>query len=151
MQVVVNFFIKVIGAETSFLLAIVIAAYGIYGKFGASSVYGAPWAKELLSLSTGLMNGVGKFYTELEGLKAEFTKLSEKKNLELEQSANLLRDGNLLEPLFIMGEIPAECFNRTFHAGNIGMTAIDAVHSYVELSLTLPKPKDAIGQYFFAR
>ena len=37
MQVVVNFFIKVIGAETTFLLAIVIAAYGIYGKFGASS------------------------------------------------------------------------------------------------------------------
>lgn len=100
------------------------------------------------------MNGVGKFYTEeLEGLKAEFaefTKESEKKSLELEQSANLLRDGNILEPLFVMGEILAEFFNRTVHAGNIGMTAIDAVHSYVELSLTLPKPKDAIGQYFFA-
>ena len=40
---------------------------------------------------------------------------------------------------------PTDYFNRTVHSGNIGVVAIDAVSSFVESSLTLPKLNDSLG------
>jgi hypothetical protein len=38
----------------------------------------------------------------------------------------------------VFGETPDEFYNRTIHAGNIGILSVDAVSNYVEMQLRLP-------------
>ena len=151
-NVVMKLFVKLVGAEFALVLAAAVALYAGYQAFDAGSVAGAPWASDLLNLASGLMKEAGSFYTEaLQGLQDEYTDFlgqAKEQDEALQTAANLLKDTSILSPFVIFGESPDDFFNRTCHAGNIGIVAIDAIHNYVDIALTLPKLDTTVGDTF---
>jgi hypothetical protein len=147
-------FIKVAGVKVAFLVAIIAIAYGISAKFGdelgANLSQQMPFAKDLLQVGQGLSKAI------TETLKSDMTKIQEEMSdlsgqakaldAQLAVANKLLDDDNKFAPFIIFGEPPEDYFNRTIHAGNIGMIGIDAVGNYVERSLSLPTLSDTIGE-----
>ncbi|OZB40381.1 MAG: hypothetical protein B7X50_08605 [Alishewanella sp. 34-51-39] len=84
----------------------------------------------------------------------EFSLIADQKWAELEEVKNLLGKENLLdpfefigkEPRVIFGESPDQFYNRTIHSGNIGVLALDANSSFIDISLTLPKLPQTFGE-----
>jgi len=149
--VAVKYFVKAVGNEIAFLAAIVAAAYGIYQAYAVKSLAGAPWAKELLSLANGLTSSITDAIRDtITGLKEEADafglKVTEEYKLIEDASSKLLSDTNRLSSFVIFGEKPADYFARTIHSGNIGIKSIEAVTSYVQIALTLPKLSDSLGE-----
>jgi len=144
-------FVKAVGIEAAFVVAIIAAAYGIYNEGGSSgAVAGAPTAAQLIQLSSGLISGINaELKADTEDLlrdSKEFQK-TKAEQIKLLETAQELLDGNhRLDPLVIFGESPQDFYNRTVHSGNIGVVGIDAISSYVDAALTLPKLQDTLGE-----
>lgn len=151
-KLVFKLFVKMVGAEFAMALAVLAAIYGMYGTMGASGVNNAPWASELLQASTGLSSAIQSSYSDaLLGIKdeTEAFNLYAKEQADLLDKANKLLEGNtLLNPFVIFGETPTDYYNRTVHSGNIGLIGIEAVSSYVDIALTLPKLSNTLGEDF---
>lgn len=143
-------FVKAVGVKFAFIAALVVALYTGYISFQAGSFTGAPFAQELLSLSTGLSkaasNQVQDDFNELQKEYAEFENLLETEKEKLEKAKDELGYNNYLTPEIIFGETPSEFYQRTVHSGNIGVLAIDAISNYVDVALTLPKLQESLGE-----
>lgn len=146
----IKLFVQEVGLETAFIIAIIAAAAGYYQYItsDAGSIAGAPWAKELLDLSSSLAKGINASVKEsIADLMGEYDelKLLASENEKLLDNANkLLESNNLLSPMVIFGETPSEYYDRTVHSGNIGVIGLDAIRSYVDASLRLPKLSDTL-------
>jgi hypothetical protein len=143
-------FVKAVGMDLAFLIAIVAAVAGGVQAIRAGSIQGAPWAKELLSLASGLSKAIGaELKTAYQDLLQEFSDLQNlmKEQTQLLEDANkLLENRNVLSPFVIFGEAPNDYYNRTVHSGNIGVLSISAISSYVDIALRLPKLTDTLGE-----
>lgn len=143
-------FVKVVGTDLAFLIAVVAAAYGLYEAVDAGSIAGAPWASELLQLSNGLTKAITSTIADaMSGLKEaydSFNAFREEASAALDKANDLLETNNHLSPFVIFGESPNDFYNRTVHAGNTGTNAIQAISSYVDMALTLPKLNDTLGE-----
>ncbi len=148
-RLALKLFVKMLGPEFAIVAALVLAVWAGYASLDAGSVQGAPWAKELLQLSSGLVSQVQSYYTEaLKGLAEEGTQFglyADARMKELEEANKLLENSTLLSPFVIFGESPDDYFNRTVHSGNIGVAGIDAISNYVKVSLELPKLSQTIS------
>ena len=146
----IKLFIKAVGAKVAFLVAIVAAVSGVVLTVEAGSIAGAPWAKELLQLSSNLAKGVSGYYSDkIQGIQKDLVELgtyAEEKFKEIEERNKLLESSSVLSPFVIFGESPDEFFNRTVHSGNIGIRGIEAVSNYVGMALTLPKLSESLGE-----
>ena len=147
---VFKLFVKAVGIEVAFIIAIVAAAYGMTQALEAGSIAGAPWAQELLQISTGLSKAIGENLKDMFGdLLGEFQTLDllkDEATKKLEAANDLLNTKNYLSPFVIFGESPDDFYNRTVHSGNIGMNGISAISSYVDIALRLPKLDETIGE-----
>lgn len=142
-KVVSKLFVKLLGAEAALIFAVIVAAYGMYTQYGmAGGVKGAPWAEQLLPLSNSLMSEAEASYTkDLELLKEEsdqFNLFAKAKTDELTKIQEELEGSRILSPFVLFGEEPQEYYNRTIHAGNIGINSIAAISNYCDISLKLP-------------
>lgn len=139
-----------VGVEFAFLVAIAAALAGSYKAYQAGSIAGAPTAQKLLTLSSNLVSGVNaSLKSAMIGLQNEleaFNTLAKEKSSLLEEANKLLEPSNVLSSLVIFGESPDDFYNRTVHAGNIGVVGIDSISSYVDIALTLPKLDETIGR-----
>ena len=140
--------VEAIGIESASILAVIAMAVAIYQGVSAGSLKGAPWATELLQLSSGLSNGIK---LEIKGLYGELLEEYQSFNLfkdtatkELEAANKLLEHTNYLSPFVIFGEKPEDYYNRTCHSGNIGVLGIGAISRYVDIALTLPRLDETI-------
>lgn len=142
--------VKVIGMEAAFILAIVAAVTAAKMTFTAGSLSGAPWAADLLRLSTGLTKGIKDLLAEdFRQLSIEYTELGlikSESEKQLEEANKLLESSVALNPFVIFGESPNDYYNRTVHAGNVGILGFNAIESYVDIALTLPKLEDTLGE-----
>ena len=145
----VQLFVKIVGVEAAFVVAIIAAAAGYYMGTKAGGLTGTPWAKDLLKLSTSISAGVQTklqdMFSDLLGEAADFNEYVKEQTKLLEDANKLLETNNFLSPFVIFGESPTDYYNRTVHSGNIGIVAIDAVSSFVDARLTLPKLNDSLG------
>jgi hypothetical protein len=156
--------VDLIGFEAAFLVAVVLSAFSFTADRGllGSQVKGAPWAEELLRVSTGLSRAIeiktASAFRKYEKDLAEFLLLQEEKTEELEAAQALLEFESLIDPFefvgmapfSIYGETPQEYFNRTVHSGNIGVEALNAISGYVDTALTLPRTNETVGDSFYA-
>lgn len=143
-NMVAQLFVKLLGPEFALLFAVVLAAYGMMSSYGsAEGVAGAPWAKDLLSLSNSIITKTGESYTKaLSGLQEEsdqFNIFAQNKMDELKKIQDELEGSRLISPFLLFGEAPTDYFNRTVHSGNIGIAGIDAISNYCDIALALPK------------
>lgn len=142
-------FVKLVGPEVAMLFSILAVCYVVYsGLTSTGGVPGAPWAKELLQVSAGLIDAVNTSITDaLADIQKEFTELvtSYKEKSEfLENTNKLLETNTFLQPFMFFGETPDDYYNRTCHAGNIGVLGVSAISNYVDYSLTLPSISDTL-------
>lgn len=148
-QLVFKLFVKAVGAEAAFIIAIAALAAGAVQAFNAGSVAGAPWASELLALSNGLTQAIGAQlkadYADLLQEGTDFNLFKEAQTKLLDDANALLQNNTHVNPFVIFGETPQEFYNRTVHSGNIGVIGVNAISSYVDTVLTLPKLRDSIG------
>lgn len=144
----VKLFVRAVGPEFAFLVAIVAAVTGTYMAIDSGSVAGAPWATELLQVSSGLTKGINLELQREFGKLAEeadaFSEFAETETARLKEAQDLLSSNNWLSPLIIFGENPNDFYNRTVHSGNIGVRGLDAVTQYVDIALTLPTLSDTL-------
>jgi hypothetical protein len=108
---------------------------------------GVPTAADMLMLSSGISNAVleSKMYDLLDQ-QNELQTWMDDQTKSLETANDLLDKQTILSPFVIFGEKPEEFYNRTVHYGNIGTLGINAISSYVDIALTLPKVNDTLGE-----
>jgi len=149
--------VKEMGLENALLLAAVTTLVSLYAGQGFSSTPGAPWASDLLRVSTGLAKAISAQVSDLigeyQGKQQAFNLMAEQQWEELEEVRKLLDVAGLVDPftfvgnrpLTILGESPESFYNRTVHAGNIGPLAFDAIEFHVDNALKLPTINDTLG------
>jgi hypothetical protein len=143
-------FIKVVGVKLAFIVAIIGMAYGMTAqmgdKLGMELSKEMPFAGDLLKVSTGLGKAVkSEVAGDMAGMQKELADMQtdlkalgvQIKTVEDEMAEN----STYAAYIPLTAEEPEDFFNRTIHAGNIGMIGIDAVSNYVERSLMLPLPQ----------
>lgn len=146
LEKVFDFLVKVLGQDVATILAIIALVYVGY-QVGVNGVNGAPFASDLLMLSNGLNMAVLKDkFSDLMTEYDQFREFTESQNELLEKANELLENSTVLSPFVIFGEKPEEFYNRTIHFGNIGTLGINAISSYVDIALTLPKLNDTLGE-----
>lgn len=142
-------FVKIVGVRAAFVVAIIAAVMGFTQILQSGGLNGAPWAQELLQLASGLLNtGAAAIQGDLIGLQAEyeeFSKFVEEQIKTLETAQALLAQDVRLSPFVIFGEKPDDFYNRTVHSGNIGVVGIEAISTFVESRLALPKLHETLG------
>ena len=149
MQEIIKIFVKAVGLENAFFLAILSMAVmaGLGAMNGGFSKM--PWGETLLKISNGLMTGVNKAFTtatmDLQEEYEQFGLYVQEQNDILKEQMDLLKGNNLLNPFIVFGESPNDFYNRTVHSGNIGVIGISAVKHYVPNALTLPKLNETLG------
>lgn len=140
-------FVKAFGPEVAQALAIVAVIYGGYRVY-EGGVAALPTAAKLLAFSTGLEAAVIRAkMTDLLGDADQLKLFIEEQTKLLDTAKELLEQQTLLQPFVIFGEKPEDFYNRTVHFGNIGTLGINAVNSYVDIALTLPKVNDTLGEF----
>jgi hypothetical protein len=151
-SVAFQLFVKAVGIEAAFWIAVIAAVAGVAMKFGSEALAGAPWAKDLLQIATGLTSGIQSNMADLmNGLAAEykeFDALREEQIKLLETAQDLLDNKSMLSPFVIFGEKPEDFYNRTVHSGNIGVVGISAISTYVDQALKLPELNDSFGDSY---
>lgn len=142
-------FVKAVGVEVAIVAAVIAAAFGMFQVLMNGSIAGAPWAMELLQLSSGLANGsqavLQDSMQDLLGEANQFSIFMEEQTRLLDKAKDLLDGNTMLSPFVIFGESPNDFYNRTVHSGNIGVLGIEAITSYVDIALTLPKLNETLG------
>jgi hypothetical protein len=141
-------FAKAVGVEIAIAVAVIAAAMGMYEAVDAGGVAGSPWAMKLLQVSSGLSTAVQAEVKDMYGDLLEeyqsFNIFKDESTKALEAANKLLEHNNWLSPFVIFGEKPDDYYNRTIHAGNVGVLGIGAISSYVDTALTLPKLDESI-------
>ena len=137
-------FVKILGPEFAMALAVVAAIYGMYSvNTSMAGSLESMTAKNLLSVANNMISEVGSGYQkEMELLRKEydqFNLFAQNKMDELEKIQEELEGSRLLSPFTLFGESPDAYFNRTVHAGNIGVLGISAIENYCSMALRLPE------------
>jgi hypothetical protein len=142
--------VELIGVELAFLVAVVLAVYGMSKGFNAVGVEKAT-ADNLLNASTGLTSAIDadiqKGVAELIDEQGEFQLFAEAKNTELEEANALLDNNTVINPYEFVGreptvypnEAPTDFYNRTTHIGNPGVLSLQIIENFVDISIKLPQ------------
>ena len=143
-------FVKLVGPKWGMVIAVVAAVYSL-GSQGSTTVFGTeglPWASQMLSVSTGLMNAVtADLKEEMIGLykeQQEFNLFAQDQYKELEDMNKILNHNNWMAPFIALGEKPQDYYYRTCHIGNPGAVCIDMIHNYADYALRKPSFSDSL-------
>ena len=146
-SVLLRMFVKAVGAKVAFVAAVVAAIAGSSYAFEAG-IQGSPIATQLVGIASGLSQQVAREIAadmeDLVGQQSDFQKFVEQQTKVLETTQDLLSNSARLAPLIIFGEKPTDFYQRTVHSGNIGTIGMDAISSFVDVALTLPKLSDTL-------
>lgn len=153
MAYIIKLFVKAVGIKIAIIVAIIAALYGAYQAFDAGSIAGAPWASELLQLSTGITSGIQEnVQNSMELLQKEaesFKTFVTHEEQRLKDAQALLNGSIRVDPIIIFGETAHDFYQRTVHSGNIGPIGNDAISSYCDVQLTLPTLTQTLGENFY--
>ena len=144
-------FVKAVGLEAAFVVAVIAALAGIASSngFGLGGIAGMPTAEQLLAFSTGLSKAINASIqvnmADLLGEATQFEAWVKEQTKVLDTAKELLETTSILSPFVIMGENPQDFYNRTIRSGNIGVVGLSGISLYVEQALKLPELQDTLG------
>lgn len=146
----IKLFVKAVGTKIALIVAIVAVIYGFGSSIQSGSIEGAPWASELMDLSSSIVRQlnvqVQDDFNALMQEQEDFNLLVSKEEAKLKKAEDLLNNDLRVSPLIIFGETAQEYYQRTVHSGNIGPIGLDAISSYVDVALTLPTLTESLGE-----
>lgn len=140
-----KFVAKMLGIQFALILAaalaVVAAYYGVSGGIEQKA-----WAENLLTASNSLVKStIRQGVDALQDEYSDFLLDKKEKTEALEKAQGLLEQQTVLSPFVIFGESPDAYFNRTVHAGNIGVLGISAIENYCSIALRLPELEQTIN------
>lgn len=143
--------VKEIGLEAAMVLAIIAAAYGMAKLQGIGTSINAMMAENLLMTSSGLFLGtrevLSDMFSDLQNEFQAFLDYRDEALKEMEKAQELLKNDYSLQPFVLLGEKPQDFYDRTIHAGNIGILGVQYVETFVEQSLRLPDINDSLNTF----
>lgn len=154
--------VDALGVEFALIAAVLALAAGLTvanGTAVSGSVAGMPFSIDLIQISSIVAGGISKSAGEqISDIRQEAEELAIKQNELLEELNELydaLDNGLSIDPfewitydtLSNPYESPDEMYNRTIHAGNIGVLSLNAVSQYVESQLKLDIPESPIRTF----
>lgn len=139
---------NILGYDATAILIAIALVYGVY-EYTFSDV---TWADDLLQLAQLAQNSFNNIVMDdLAETKFESEQFNEKYNeamkaIEDVQSTFAPKIDEIITRRFSFyfnpNETPDMFYNRTVHAGNIGVASLDDVSTFVERKLMLPKNRD---------
>lgn len=145
-------FVRVVGEEAALITSLIMIAYVGFKGYQTGSVKGVPWADELMDAASNINKAINtSVQNSLLGLQAEaeeFRLFVDSETEALESARAELEGKSSLSSAIVWGETPDNFYNRTVHAGNVGIISIDAISNYVERSLALPTIHETLGDRF---
>lgn len=151
----VKLFVRVVGPKFALVAAIVAVLYG--NTKAAATQLSAAWAETLVSAGTALVSEAAKVSQEqiAAGLKSivedaeafsawaqdQYDGLGDKMQaLGLKPAIVGLETFDVVKmgPQVVLGESPSDYYNRTVHAGNIGVLSYDMTENFVAVQVRLP-------------
>ena len=142
--------VKYLGVDVAAIIAVIALIVGAYSAMTGSNIFAnLPWGEQLLTASNNLVSAtssaIGDAIGDIYKQMGEFSLFADRELEELNRLSNeALSETQLWNPMVLFGESPEQYYNRTVHAGNVGVVGIEAVSSFVERSLTLPKIEETI-------
>lgn len=158
MQYAFSMVAKAVGAEIAMIMAVVLIIYGGYTYVSETPGLLNVSAQQLVEIGSNMVKAANSVQQEeilkIQNEMTEFSLIAEQKWEELEDVKNLLGKEGLIdpfafigqEPRITFGEEPDTFYDRTVHTGNIGTLSFDSISSYANISLTLPKLPQNIGE-----
>lgn len=149
--------VKELGMENSWVAWAAAVITLVYLGQQEGGLDGTPWAEALVHSVVAIPAGISaNVQAEMKDLMEEskqFWEEAEEKTESLEAGQELLETSNLIDPFefieagqyFNPDESPEEFYNRTIHAGNVGIIGLDAIHNFVDYKLTLPQTKSTLS------
>lgn len=153
--VALSFVAEKIGGVAAILIILIAYAYNQRGS-GEASVEGLPFAQDLVAAarlsfttySSVIDTKLKEVYAETQELVQRQADLLE----DLEEKEKELAFGienpmlMLIQPIDTIApeESPDQYYDRLIHAGNVGVLALDAIATYVDSKLALPKLPQSI-------
>lgn len=154
--------VDALGVEFALIAAVLALAAGLAATNGTAisgSVAGMPFSIDLIQIASVVAGSISKSAGEqISDIRQEAEELAIKQNELLEELNELydaLDNGLTIDPfewitydtLSNPYESPDEMYNRTIHAGNIGVLSLNAVSQYVESQLKLDIPESPIRTF----
>jgi len=148
-QLAFKLFVKAVGIENAFIVAIFAIVRGVSLGFEAETLKGFfANAERMLQISCNLITSAAKDIQEtLKELSLEleeFQAYAKEQFDMLKEVEKSLTSNNALQPMMLLGESPQEFYSRTIHGENIGMIPIHMVRQYVDNLLRLPTIQDTL-------
>ncbi len=143
-QLAFKVFVKVVGEELAFIVALVAAAYGVFKENFATLT-----PTQLLNLASGVFTGIGNNlkdkFKDLQEEMDSFLSFKSDAEKELERVTKLLEpEINAFAPI-ILGESPDQFMYRNTVFLSSGFTQLNDTSKYVERSLYLPTTNYSLG------
>lgn len=151
LKVAFELLVNALGSEFAFLLAVIAMVLAAYTGVGGTSLDGLPFAEDMLKMATLLMDSIQTVtaddFMELIKDTADFFSSVSDRQEEID-AANDLLGKEMADPLlfvhrgtpyFNQYETPDDYYNRAIHIGNVGVLSLDAVSTYIDGKLILPK------------
>lgn len=148
-QLAFKLFVKAVGVENAFIVAVLAIFKGVYTGFEAETFKGFyANAKRMLEISCNLVatavKDIQETLKELNLEMEEFQAYAKDQFDMLKEVEKSLTNDNALQPMMLLGESPQEFYSRTIHGENIGMIPINMVRQYVDTLLRLPTIQDTL-------
>jgi hypothetical protein len=151
----VKLFVRAVGPKYAIIAAIVAVIYGNSGY--ATSQLSATWAESMIQVGTALVSeaatvsqqqiaaGIQNIVDDaqafsvwaaeqLDGLGDKMQALGLNPAIVGLEAFDVVRMG----PRLVLGESPSDYYNRTIHAGNIGVLGIEMTETFVSVQTQLP-------------
>lgn len=140
---------ELLGAEGAIVAAVIAAIAALYGMYKAGTT-NLPWAQQALNASSGLVKG--GIQASVEDLMDEYTEFMDwasDAQKDLDEVSRTVTHNSHMHPFMFIGESPTDFYNRTIHAGNVGVIGVSAISSYVDNALQLPKIHETLGDSIY--
>lgn len=136
-QVGFKLFVKLVGPELAFLVALVAACFGMMGQNIAMLT-----PADLMKLGTNILTGVGNYFKDkFKDLAEEmdsFLSLQTEAERELNRATDLLEPQSQMYAPVILGESPTDFIHRNTVFVCSGFTELNNTSQYSERALQLP-------------
>lgn len=154
-QIAIKLFVRAVGPKFAFIVALAAVIYGSTST--ATSQLSATWAENLVQVGAGLVKeaaavnqqqiaaGIQSIVEDAQAFSAwasnQYDGLGDKmKALGLNPAIVGIDAFDVVKmgPQVVLGESPTDYFNRTVHAGNIGVIGVEITESFVAVRTQLP-------------
>lgn len=138
--------VKLIGPELAAVIAIAGTVYGLKNPaslLGTGSIFGCPFSVDLMSVTNGIYAGINKYTADATAEYASQAEEWANKNKTLQEEllaeAEEQYNNTIIAGLILADQEPDDYYAVKVHNGNIGVSSLDSIGTFVDSALSLDR------------